>query len=68
MGFSIVPIFLRESTEYLCFFVIIHIYKHIFCKKLVLNSLPDYNRNIIPDYIRNTIDYCFNNNIEQKKN
>ena len=31
-----------------------------FYKKLVLNSLPDYNRNIIPDYIRNTIGYCFN--------
>ena len=38
-----------------------------FFKKLVLNSLPDYNRNIIPYYIRNTIGYCFHNNTEQEK-
>ena len=57
-----------ESAEYLCFFFITHIYTNIFYKKLVLNSLPDYNRNIIPDDIRNTMAYCFHNNTEQKKN
>ena len=49
------------------FIFIIHIYTNIFCKKLVLSSLPDYNRNTIPDYIRNTVGYCFHNNTEQKK-
>ena len=38
-----------------------------FYKKLVLKSLPDYNRNIIPDYIKNTVGYCFHNNREQTK-
>ena len=37
-------------------------------KKLVLNSLPDYSKNIVPDYIKNTVGYCFHNNTEQKKN
>ena len=50
------------------FFFIIHIYTHTFYEKLVLKSIPDYNRNIIPDYSRNSIGYCFYNNIEQKKN
>ena len=66
MGFSTVPILLREYRVPV-FFFIIHIYTHIFYKKLVLNSLPDYNRNMIPDYIRNTIGYFFHNNAEQKK-
>ena len=56
------------SKNFRFLFFIIRIYTHIFYKKLALNSLPDYNRNIIPDYIRNIIGCCFPNNTEQKKN
>ena len=55
------------SVSCYMYFFVIHIYTHIFYKKLVLNSLPDYSKNIMPDYIRNTVGYCFHNNTEQKK-
>ena len=62
MGFTTVPILLKEYLVPVYFFII-YVYTNIFYKKLVLNSLLDYNRNI-----KNTIGYCFHNNTEQKKN